>query len=150
MVHEISRACRRGKLRECLECNKNPDFVEGNDGFQWAGCGTHVNYGTDVAETFVDSLEVGRDARAKINLHNNRVGRRVSGTTSFYVKTCLIFQLHNIDLVEFWQRIQTLGLLRTSCMRCTRKSTLTEKKKKSNQKKKCNQYSSFCALATSR
>lgn len=88
VVHEISRACRRGKLRECLECNKNPDFVDSNDGFQWAGCGAHVNYGTDVAETFVDSLEVGRDARAKINLHNNRVGRRAVQQQTVRVCKC--------------------------------------------------------------
>lgn len=88
VVHEVTRACRRGELRDCYECDSSPGFVNSNDSFQWNGCDEHLAYGTKFAKLFVDSREKGRDARAKINLHNNRVGRRAVKNQTVIVCKC--------------------------------------------------------------
>lgn len=72
----MTRACSRGELRDC-NCVTKRDG-DGNDGFHWEGCSQNIAYGIRFAKAFVDSWEEERDARAKMNLHNNRVGRRVS------------------------------------------------------------------------
>ena len=48
-------------------------------GFKWAGCSDDLTLGTEIAKSYLDSREVGHDSKAKINLHNNNVGRMVSG-----------------------------------------------------------------------
>ncbi|XP_068718673.1 protein Wnt-2-like [Montipora capricornis] len=88
VVHEVTRACRRGELRHCYECDTSPGFVNNNDSYQWNGCGDHLAYGTKFAKLFVDSLEKGRDARAKINLHNNRLGRRAVKNQTVHFCVC--------------------------------------------------------------
>lgn len=45
--------------------------------FEWGGCGDGA-YGARLARRFLDARELERDARALMNLHNNRVGRKVS------------------------------------------------------------------------
>lgn len=45
--------------------------------FQWGGCG-EAAYGARFARRFLDSREMEADARSLMNLHNNRVGRKVS------------------------------------------------------------------------
>ena len=76
VVHEVTRACSRGELRNC-SCDTN---CKGRikEGFEWGGCGDNIAYGLRTAKLFVDSGEQETDARAKMNLHNNFVGRRVS------------------------------------------------------------------------
>ena len=76
VVHEVTRACSRGELKDC-DCDPNHKGTSA-EGFEWGGCSDNIPYGMKVAKTFVDSGENGRDARAKMNLHNNLAGRRVS------------------------------------------------------------------------
>lgn len=76
VVHEVTRTCSRGELKDCT-CDTNLTSAED---FQWGGCSDNIDYGLRVAKLFVDSVEQERDARAKMNLHNNFVGRRVSET----------------------------------------------------------------------
>lgn len=46
--------------------------------FDWGGCSDNVNYGIKFAKAFVDARErMVKDARALMNLHNNRCGRMV-------------------------------------------------------------------------
>lgn len=45
--------------------------------FQWGGCG-EAAYGARFARRFLDARELESDARSLMNLHNNRVGRKVS------------------------------------------------------------------------
>ncbi|KAK2857899.1 hypothetical protein Q7C36_005818 [Tachysurus vachellii] len=63
VVYAITRACSQGELRSCSY-------------FDWGGCSDNVNYGIKFAKAFVDARErMVKDARALMNLHNNRCGR---------------------------------------------------------------------------
>ena len=77
VVHEITKACARGLLRECV-CNNTQHQGRNGRGFHWGGCNDNIEYGLKYASEFIDSREKEQDARAKINLHNNFVGRHVS------------------------------------------------------------------------
>ena len=66
-------------LRNCA-CN-NTQPAEGtydSRGFEWGGCNDNIEYGLKYASKFIDSREKEQDVRAKVNLHNNFVGRQVS------------------------------------------------------------------------
>jgi len=46
--------------------------------FRWGGCSADVRYGLRFSRVFLDARELGNeDSRALVNLHNNRVGRKV-------------------------------------------------------------------------
>ena len=81
VVHEITKACARGLLRECV-CNNTRHQGRNGRGFQWGGCNDNIEYGLKYASEFIDSREKEQDARAKINLHNNFVGRHVSTSSN--------------------------------------------------------------------
>ena len=81
VVHEITKACARGLLRECV-CNNTWHQGRNGRGFQWGGCNDNIEYGLKYASEFIDSGEKEQDARAKINLHNNFVGRHVSTSSN--------------------------------------------------------------------
>ena len=52
--------------------------------FAWGGCSTNVRYGSNFARQFIDARERKlRDSKALMNLHNNRIGRKVSIRTAF-------------------------------------------------------------------
>lgn len=46
--------------------------------FRWGGCSDNVELGYRVAIAHLDDRETGQDSKAKIRLHNHRVGRIVS------------------------------------------------------------------------
>ena len=88
VVHKITKACARGVLRNCA-CN-NTQLAEGT-GFEWAGCNDNIEYGLKYASKFIDSREKREhDIRAKINLHNNLVGRQVSDISSEWYPIYLV------------------------------------------------------------
>ncbi|EDO41710.1 predicted protein [Nematostella vectensis] len=77
VVHEVTRSCSLGELKDCSCRNKKG---RSRKGFEWGGCSDNIQYGLNFAKAFVDSREVEKDARALMNLHNNHVGRRVVKT----------------------------------------------------------------------
>ena len=91
VVHEVTRACSRGEIRDCT-CDTNRKG-RSRKGFEWGGCSDNIVYGLRFAKLFVDSRERERDARAKMNLHNNFVGRRVSGS---FIPCCNILRPGNV------------------------------------------------------
>ncbi|KAL3072866.1 hypothetical protein niasHS_017840 [Heterodera schachtii] len=87
----VARACARGEIPEC-GCGggeqtviNSPD-VEGLSAadpqqFIWAGCSDNIRFGNQFTRKFIDTAEKKRsDARSLMNLHNNRVGRRLLAT----------------------------------------------------------------------
>ena len=95
VVHEVTKACSRGLLRECV-CNNTQHQGRNGRGFQWGGCNDSIEHGLKYASEFIDSREKEQDVRAKINLHNNFVGRHVStsSNTPFHVFSSFEIRQH--------------------------------------------------------
>ncbi|XP_006785874.1 protein Wnt-2b-like [Neolamprologus brichardi] len=80
VVYALTRACSQGELRTCnCDPHKRGRDKDDRGEFDWGGCSDNINYGIKFAKTFIDAKErTVRDARALMNLHNNRCGRTVS------------------------------------------------------------------------
>uniref|UniRef100_A0A8D0HDJ7 Protein Wnt n=1 Tax=Sphenodon punctatus TaxID=8508 RepID=A0A8D0HDJ7_SPHPU len=78
VVFAITRACSQGELKSCsCDPTKKGSSKDDNGHFDWGGCSDNIHYGIKFARAFVDAKEKkGKDARALINLHNNRAGRK--------------------------------------------------------------------------
>lgn len=79
VVFAITRACSQGELKSCSCDPKKKGSARDSKGhFDWGGCSDNIDYGIKFARAFVDAKErKGKDARALMNLHNNRAGRKV-------------------------------------------------------------------------
>lgn len=80
VVYAITRACSQGDLKACgCDPLKRGRAKDERGEFDWGGCSDNINYGIRFAKAFVDAKEKKvKDARALMNLHNNRCGRMVS------------------------------------------------------------------------
>lgn len=80
VVYAITRACSQGELKSCnCDSQKHGRSSDPTGSFDWGGCSDNINYGIKFAKAFVDAREkMMKDARALMNLHNNRCGRMVS------------------------------------------------------------------------
>ncbi|KAK3549235.1 hypothetical protein QTP70_034231 [Hemibagrus guttatus] len=78
MVHTLTRACSQGELDSCsCDPGKKGSSHDTKGSFDWGGCSDHVDHAIKFTQAFVDAKEKKeRDARALMNLHNNRAGRR--------------------------------------------------------------------------
>lgn len=73
--HSIAKACSEGHIPDC-QCGDQPRKVEKD--FTWAGCSDNIRFGNWFSRRFVDASEKHKlDSRALMNLHNNRVGRKI-------------------------------------------------------------------------
>ncbi|KAL0617949.1 Protein Wnt-2 [Plecturocebus cupreus] len=79
VVFAITRACSQGEVKSCSCDPKKMGSGKDSKGvFDWGGCSDNIDYGIKFARAFVDAKErKGKDARALMNLHNNRAGRKV-------------------------------------------------------------------------
>ncbi|KAL7985374.1 hypothetical protein Chor_003944, partial [Crotalus horridus] len=77
VVYAITRACSQGELKACnCDPHKRGRSKDERGDFDWGGCSDNINYGIKFAKDFVDAKEkTVKDARALMNLHNNRCGR---------------------------------------------------------------------------
>ena len=80
VVHAMTRSCSRGELNKCAcDPQRHGKGQDKRGEFQWGGCSDNVRYACRFARLFVDAREKRqRDIRARMNLHNNRAGRRVN------------------------------------------------------------------------
>ncbi|KAF9414074.1 hypothetical protein HW555_007903 [Spodoptera exigua] len=76
VTHALSAACARGDLPACQCTSNRRRGTSTSEQFEWGGCGEGA-YGARLARRFLDARELERDARALMNLHNNRVGRKI-------------------------------------------------------------------------
>ncbi|GBP56383.1 Protein Wnt-7b [Eumeta japonica] len=77
VTHALSTACAKGDLPGCGCKAQNRRRTMNPDGqFQWGGC-AEAAYGARFARRFLDARELEADARSLMNLHNNRVGRKM-------------------------------------------------------------------------
>lgn len=90
MVYAITRACSQGELKICsCDAHKRGRARDDKGDFDWGGCSDNINYGIKFAKAFVDARErMVKDARAMMNLHNNRCGRMVSNGFGVKVPFC--------------------------------------------------------------
>ncbi|XP_035677624.1 protein Wnt-2-like isoform X2 [Branchiostoma floridae] len=78
VMFSITRSCSLGELLDCACDPKKRGFSEDSMGeFEWGGCSDNVKFGEGFTRKFVDARDRSqRDARAVMNMHNNRAGRR--------------------------------------------------------------------------
>lgn len=95
VVYAITRACSQGELKSCsCDPKKRGRFRDERGEFDWGGCSDNIDFGIKFAKEFVDAKERKvRDARALMNLHNNRCGRMVSclGLKEAFIKIMKCF-----------------------------------------------------------
>ncbi|XP_028393131.1 protein Wnt-1-like isoform X2 [Dendronephthya gigantea] len=72
--YSISRACADRQLRSCT-CDKSNEGVVDKDGWQWGGCGDNIRFADKFARRFLNSAEIHKDFRARVNMHNNEAGK---------------------------------------------------------------------------
>ncbi|ROL43260.1 Protein Wnt-2 [Anabarilius grahami] len=78
MVYTLTRACSQGELENCsCDPGKKGSSHDAKGAFDWGGCSDHVDHAIKFTQVFIDAKErKERDARALMNLHNNRAGRK--------------------------------------------------------------------------
>ena len=94
VVHAITADCREGKIEGC-ECERSSrtNIVYAGADFV-AGCSGNIKYGIAFSERFIDTAEImDRHRRTErsndiltMNLHNYRVGRKVSLRLFYFVQ----------------------------------------------------------------
>ena len=96
VLYQVTRSCSAGKLPYC---GCDPQFVGSGEGFEWGGCSHDIKFGENFAVDFLDSREkAGRDAQARMNLHNKRAGRLVSKNLSLISHGSSIPRCENLQL----------------------------------------------------
>lgn len=75
--YSVSRACADGQLRSCTCDNPYKEGVVTKEGWQWGGCGDNIRYADKFARKFLNSAEMHKDFRARVNMHNNEAGKLV-------------------------------------------------------------------------
>ena len=84
LMHAVARGCSAGTIFYC-GCGRTPRRAPDGD-FKWGGCGDNTKFGQRFARKFADSADrrkskrrtIEDKLRAKVNLHNNRAGSKVS------------------------------------------------------------------------
>lgn len=66
---------------ERCTCDDSPD-LENRKAWQWGVCGDNLKYSTKFLKKFLGQKRIGKDLRAKVDIHNTNVGIKVSSCTS--------------------------------------------------------------------
>lgn len=68
--------------------------------WKWGGCSADIGFGMKFSRKFLDAREIEGDARSLMNLHNNRAGRKVCFTCSYYYNYDYLLTYHNRPITE--------------------------------------------------
>lgn len=77
LTHSLARACSAGRMERCT-CDDSPD-LENRKAWQWGVCGDNLKYSTKFLKNFLGQKKIGKDLRAKVDIHNTNVGIKVRG-----------------------------------------------------------------------
>lgn len=80
LTHSLARACSAGRMERCT-CDDSPD-LENRKAWQWGVCGDNLKYSTKFLKKFLGQKRIGKDLRAKVDIHNTNVGIKVRSCTS--------------------------------------------------------------------
>ena len=90
-MYSVVRNCSLGRLENC-KCQPSANFKKARSSssdWHWGGCSDNMAFGDQITRHFIDALEgregAGFDARRQMNLHNNKVGRKVRGNKYFSI-----------------------------------------------------------------
>ncbi|KAM9112504.1 protein Wnt-9b [Pangshura tecta] len=72
LTHSLARACSAGRMERCT-CDDSPD-LENRKAWQWGVCGDNLKYSTKFLKNFLGQKKIGKDLRAKMDIHNTNVG----------------------------------------------------------------------------
>lgn len=95
IVHTVTKNCSKGQFEKC-RCDPTKtgkaDSTDPNTRgkFRWGGCSDDIEFGINLAKSFLDERETGHDAKALVNLHNNNVGRMVCQKKSYYTSSIFL------------------------------------------------------------
>uniref|UniRef100_A0A8C6S5Y0 Protein Wnt n=1 Tax=Neogobius melanostomus TaxID=47308 RepID=A0A8C6S5Y0_9GOBI len=117
VVHSVARACSQGALDSCsCDPRKHGTSRDERGAFAWGGCSDPVDHAIRFSRAFVDARERReRDARAQMNLHNNRAGRKaVKRFLTLHLRTCWLalsdFRRTGDHLVRRYSRAVQLSI----------------------------------------
>ena len=79
LVHAFSRACSQGKLDRCT-CDESFNDHKNRQAWLWGGCGDNIRFGHKFTRRFLKMVtsKSAKDLRATMNIHNTRLGMKVS------------------------------------------------------------------------
>jgi len=87
ITYELTLKCRHN-IQGCKCKRRKLPYEWSKRGGTVAGCGDNIEFGEYETRRFFENLEKGNDARTAVNLHNNKVGREVVGTSLVYWCKC--------------------------------------------------------------
>ena len=108
-MYSVIVNCSLGHLENCRCQPKSRQKVrsksgESVTGWHWGGCSDNVAFGDLVTRHFVDALEGKRgdlnEERRTLNLHNNKVGRKVIVGLAHRADSLELIELSSINKVS--------------------------------------------------
>lgn len=113
VVYALTRACSQGELKSCnCDPHKRGREKDERGEFDWGGCSDNISYGINFAKAFIDAKEkTGRDARALMNLHNNRCGRTVRSGMLYQQYNFSVVANANVDIKKKHDRIHLISFI---------------------------------------